>query len=328
MPVFTSLKEICACGVLGALIVSLSWCQPPPASLNQSDRGYDIEITRRISNSCDAGELGLTADNFIVTQGSRRFDVRVSQPVKGGGRGYWNLGKHLLIVFPVGSVQPTQAELLKGLKMAMAAGWSVMASRLDGSFTPYETSLPIMKEELEVGAEAIPSQTTGLASIEAATGQLSWFTGRRALIIQAPEQRNQLLTNWFYRQVNVFSMLYLIDGGVEVEYTGADFGMGAGLADATFRKRRRVYGDGIYHEVNFVDAVRDLIGDSHCDYDIQFWLPASDQQSAASIQLTLRHATDLRSIRTDMYFVGDGGRTHDSSSGRTPALQKLVIGQK
>jgi hypothetical protein len=328
MPFSSAARKVCASGVLSAVIVPISWCQGSQTEESRVRRGYDIEITRTMSNSCDEGGLDLKAGDFIVSQGSQIFKSRVSQPVKGGNRGYWKVQKHLLVVFPVGSARPSQKDLLKSMKSVMAEGWRVKISRPDGSFTPYVANLSTMKEELEVGAGGASAQETGQTAIDAATDELSWFPGRRALIIQQPQQRSQILTSWFYKQASIFTMLYVIDGGVQVEYTGADFGMRGGSAAATFLEKKRLYSKGFYQEVTFANTIKDLIGDTRCDYDIQFWMPVSGQETSEPIQLTLRRTADGQSLRADMYSTRSDGSPQAPTRARTSVPQQLTISQK
>lgn len=242
--VFDLIPQILAGALFAAIVASSSWGQSPQLAKSSPDRQYDIEITRTISNSCEVGELGYTAKNFIVSQGSRTFKARVTEPISRGGHGYWEVPQHLLIVFPAGSVRPNQVELLKVLKKAMSAGWSVKVSRIDGSFTKYETDISAMREELEVPTGTDSDQKTEQAAIDAATDELSWFPGRRALVIQQPQQRSRTLTYWFNNKTKIFSMLYLIDGGCKVGYTGTTFGGRGTPESATFFEKRRLYARG------------------------------------------------------------------------------------
>ena len=328
MTMHSTFRRMLAGGILSSLIVSFSWCQGPPGGQNSSDREYDIEVTRTTSNDCDKDVVRLSADNFIVSQGKQTFAVSVSQPVRGKSSGLREGARHLLIVLPPGSVWPTQKDLLKGLEKAIAAGWSIKVSKLDGSFTPYETSFDAMRQDLSIGAGQTLSQRAPVAAIEAAANELSWFAGRRALLVFPPQKRDPVLSSWFVKQVNAFSRLYLIDGGVGVEYTGTDLGWKGVTADLTIEQEKRVYEHGVYHEVRFFDAIKNLISDSHCDFDVQFRVPISNQQTADSINLTLRSAKALESFRVEMYALNHSGSPQISFDKRVGVPQKLTIKEK
>lgn len=197
---------------------------------------------------------------------------------------------HLLVVFAAGARRPGNGALAKSLNQPLSRGWLVSVARTDGSFTPY------CKKETLAQALAAPSTASsgnGAESrdLKGAIASLASFPGHRALLVV--NARNAALPDWVSEAANAMASAYVVDGGEQrrAYFYTSNWG---GLDDANTNWKtvtKRVFHEGIMHEVKLSSAMNDIVADARYDYDLSFSMPAPeypDQGAPLPIRVELK----------------------------------------
>ena len=127
------------------------------------------------------------------------------------------------------------------------------------------------------------------------------------------------------QQTKVLPPVYIVDGGVGINYSPSGSDHVSGMQGTTTVIKDRMYYNGAFHEVDFSDAVKDILCDAYFDYDLVFTIQASQLKAIQPITLTLHHATVLSPLNAEPYTIGIITVNGASVVSRTSVAQKLIV---
>jgi len=298
--------------------------QAPP----DDSQEYHIEVTGNASAGCKTFPHQLSARNFSVSQNGHQYPFRVFQPLttkETRGQGY---PTHLLVAFSPNAKRPSDKDIVKSLRKSLSEGWLVSVSRTDGVFTPYSADAATLLSTLGATTSAAMSAPEAERSMESAATDLSWLPGRRLLLVVVAGTHDEPPFSWMNQQTKVLSSLYIGDGGVGIDYSPPVSDHVSGMQGTTTVTKVRMYYNGAFHEVDFNDAVKDILCDAYFDYDLVFTIQASQLNAVQPITLTLHHATVLSSLKAEPYTIGRSTVDGASVILRNAVAQKLIVEEK
>jgi hypothetical protein len=177
---------------------------------------------------------------------------------------------HMLVVFPPGAARPGNAALVRGFARLLSQGWLVSVTRPDGTFTGY-CDRASLKDALEAKTGIRGTSMQANIDIVRAVDALAGLPGPKALLAETFPAHDKTAPAWVDALVHAKVPVYLVDGGrFDDAYYDDSWGYSRGPSPAGsdfVSKRKRYYEDGIFHEVRLSKAVKDMLSDSHKDFN-------------------------------------------------------------
>ncbi len=124
---------------------------------------------------------------------------------------------------------------------------------------------------------------------------------------------------------------YIVDGGmIKMVFYDESWGTGEAYTPGGgdyLPKKVRYYDNGVFHEVKFSAAIKDILANARYDYDLQFAIPDSQSGPVSPITLTLRKAQGLLPYeqKAELYTVAEQAANGGSIAARTTPPQKLLV---
>jgi len=206
----------------------------------------------------------------------------------------------------------------------MRKGWIVRANRKDGSETPWCASLASLADSLRATGTPLNPPEVRVAW-QRAVAQLKQFAGHRVVIFDG--KPDSFYVAQLSEMRNALVQVYLVDGGViqkqQVSLDPIDDqgNLVPGSLSMTneVNVRRRSYDNGLVHERNLNEAVKDAIKDAGGSYDLS--LGSWSDMSAGTIPLHLE-LVDLYGISAagDVYTVANQDHGSGQPVAKAPGL--------
>jgi len=269
----------------------------------------------------------LTDRDVKLVANGHDFPVSVSQTDLASNGSGTDVPTHLLVVIPPGSKYPSNGALGRALAKALAHGWLVSVTRIDGSYTPYSSGGPFESNRPSPTSTPLELDASRRA-IHDAIVDLAQFAGERRLLIDGGDKAGSRGFQWESDAPSSIRPVYLVDGGVvkqvakeEIESTYRNPGMW------DFQNvRQRNLSDQLSHEVSLKKAVKDMLLDSRYDYQFQCAIPESEVSSDGTFSLEIDARTNPKllpgTVTAEIYEV-----SVQEVNGRT-VLSRLNLPQR
>ncbi|MGP8175312.1 MAG: hypothetical protein ACLP7O_12295 [Terracidiphilus sp.] len=303
---------------------------PSLQSMPAKAQVYHIEVNTEENCLSAHCPQHLSASNFAVSQNGRQFPVRVSQPFKTSSAPASRFPTHLLVVFPPGAPRPKDARVVKSLNRVFSQGWLVSVNRSDGSFTPFSTTAMLAAELAAAPAAPLTARQQDLAA-QSEIETLDKIPGRRLLLLDVGEAQRDPSQPWNSLVTKTDAQVYIVDGGKQVmvyydqSWDAATRGPSPRGGDFV-PKNVRFYIGGIFHEVKFSAAIKDVLADARYDYDLRFAIPDSQSDPAGPITLKLQNDKNFlpSEVKAVLYTVAKPSVNGRIITARTTPPQKLI----
>lgn len=324
---------------LAALVVSAialaGVASTAPAAPQSGEQTFHIELNTLpgcYQSGCDSLFSNFGDKDITAFQNGRQYTVQLIRRDKP------DFPTHLLVVFAEGVKRPGNAELADRLNKPFSKGWLVSVARKDGSFTPYGSKETLAQALARTPATPLNS-TAGQRGLREAIETLEGFPGRRVLLVVNAQDR--ALPPWVSDSAKTLAPVYVVDGGDRKKvYFGMSTwgGTVAPLAENWKTVTKRVFHEGVMHEVKLSSAMKDIVADSRYDYDLSFSMPASESDDPAvpraiRVELTTRHMVTASgyaiaipdSLRAGLYTVANEGMDGSVEQARIAVPQDLSV---
>jgi len=304
--------------------------QSSPTPPDPNSQVYHIELSTL--RDCLHGHCPsrFTDRNFAVSQNGHQYPVRVSLPFKANSADASGFPTNLLVVFPSGTQRPKDADLVRSLNRVLSEGWLVSVNRPDGSYTPYATADSLAAALAAAPAAPLTASQTDQAS-QSEIETLESFPGRRLLLLVVDIPRGKPAPLCWSLAMKIHAQAYIVDGGmIKMVYYNESWGTGKANAPRGgdyLPKKVRYYNNGVFHEVTFSAAMKDMLKDARYDYDLQFAIPDSQSDTASPITLTLLKTKGLLPYgqKAKLYTVAERAADGRTIATRTTPPQKLIV---
>jgi hypothetical protein len=302
-----------------------------PTTADPTSRVYYIELSTL--RDCLHGDCPsrFTDRNFAVSYQGRQYPVRVSLPFKANAADASGFPTHLLVVFPSGAQRPNDADLVKSLNRVFSEGWLVSINRPDGRFTQYSTGPDSLAAALAATPAAPLTDTQADLAAQSEIEILESYPSRRLLLLVVDIPRGKPVPLWRILAMKTHAQAYIVDGGmIKMVFYDESWGTGEAYTPGGgdyLPKKVRYSDNGVFHEVKFSAAMKDILKDARYDYNLQFTIPDSQSGPASPITLTLVKAQGLLPYQqnVELYTVAEKAANGNSIAARTIPPQKLLV---
>lgn len=171
--------------------------------------------------------------------------------------------RHLLLVLPPGSEEPSSSAIARGMKR-IPSDWLVAVLRPDGTTTAYVNRDGI-KDALKaaLAAHAPAGSKSEGELFELAGAELAQLPGQKIVLIEDRKGKSAVNRASMKPLFGSSAVIYLIDGGQNVRIAYNDswgYSRGPSPQGDDFLLRRKPFVEGsIHHEVKLSSAVKDIV---------------------------------------------------------------------
>lgn len=329
------MKSLAALVVLAKVLAGVAGAAPIPGAPQSGEQIFHIELNTLpgcYQSGCDNLFSNFGDKDVTAFLNGRQYPVQVIRRDKP------DFPTHLLVVFAAGVKRPGNTELANRLNKPLSKGWLVSVARKDGSFTPYCGKDTLARALARTSATSL-SDTGGESGLNEAIETLEDLPGRRVFLLV--NEQNRPLPKWVSDAAEALALVYVVDGGdrkrvyfATLDGGGTVFVQGENWKTVT----KRVFHEGVMHEVKLSSAMKDIVSDSRYDYDLSFSMPTSQADYpvaplAVRVELMTRRVVTASgyaiaipdSLRAGLYTVANKEMGGSESQTRIAVPQDLSV---